>query len=214
MRKLGDSDTMKLLKKYRIPLAMTLLARNEEQARKAAKSMGYPVALKVSSPDIIHKTDAGCVLTGIDSEEDLLKGFRAIMKRAAKISKKVDGILVQEMARPGSTELIIGSKTDPQFGRVLMFGLGGIFTEILRDVSFRLVPLERKDVRDMISEIRGRKVLEGARGRRPVNMARVEDLILAVSRMVQKERRIQELDLNPVFADGDGVMAVDARILV
>jgi acyl-CoA synthetase (NDP forming) len=213
MRKLADSETLELLRKYRIPAARQFLSKNERQACQAAKRIGYPVALKVSSPDIIHKTDAGCVLIGVDSEQELLKGFRRIMKKAGRISKRVDGIVVQEMARPGSTELIIGSKTDPQFGPVLMFGLGGIFTEILKDVSFRLIPLDRKDVKEMMGEIRGRKVLEGARGRKRVNMKKLEDLILAVSRMVQKERKIRELDLNPVFADDRGVMVVDARIL-
>lgn len=214
MRKLGDPETMRLLRRYGIPIARQFLAKSEEQALEAGKGIGYPVVLKVSSPDIIHKTDAGCVLVGVDSDRELLKGFRAIMRRAGKISRRVEGILVQEMARPGSAELIIGSKTDPQFGRVLMFGLGGIFTEILGDVSFRLVPLERKDVREMMGEIRGRKVLEGARGRKPADMAKLEDLIMAVSRMVQREKGIRELDLNPVFADEKGVMAADARILV
>ena len=214
MKKLGDAETLSLLKKYRIPFAATFLARNEYQAMGFAKRLGYPVALKISSPDIIHKTDAGCVLTGIGSEEELAKGFRLIMKKARKISRRVDGIFVQEMANPHSNELIIGSKLDPQFGRVLMFGLGGIFTEILKDVSFRLIPLERKDAREMISEIRGRKVLEGARGRKPADMRKIEDLLLNVSRMVEREREIKELDLNPVFADDRVAKAVDARILV
>ncbi len=214
MRKLGDLEAARLLKKYRIPVARQFLTKDEKQAVRAGKMIGYPVALKVSSPDIIHKTDAGCVLVGIDSEEKLIGGFRTIMRRARKISRRVDGVLVQEMAEPDSVELIIGSKIDSQFGGVIMFGLGGIFTEILRDVSFRLVPVGRKDAREMLAEIKGRRILEGTRGRKPVDTGKLEDLILNVSRMVQKEKKIRELDLNPVFANENGVVVVDAKILV
>jgi acyl-CoA synthetase (NDP forming) len=214
MRKLDDRRAAGIMKKYGIPFAREALARDEGQALASAGRIGYPVALKVSSPDIVHKTEKGCVLTGVCSGDALSRGFRTIMRNARKAgAKRVDGVMVQEMARPGSVELIVGMKRDPQFGPVIMFGLGGIFTEILRDVSFRLIPIRRADAAEMMHEIKGRKVLEGARGREPVPGKVVEDLLLAVSRMAEREG-VQELDLNPVFADGKGLMAVDARVMV
>jgi len=217
MKKLSDADALKLAKKYRIPLAKTFLAKNEKQAVLFAKKAKYPIVLKISSQDIVHKTESGGVILGIRDEKALREGFQKILSSAKKKNKKarIDGILVQELIpNDGSTELIIGSKTDPQFGPVIMFGLGGIFVEVIKDVSFRLAPVDRKEVQDMIRETKGYKILQGARGRRPANMKAIEDLLLSVSKMAWTNKRIKELDLNPVFANEKKCVAVDMRVMV
>jgi len=215
MKKLSDADALKLAKKYRIPLAKTFLAKNEKQAVLFAKKARYPVCLKISSPDIVHKTESGGVILGIKDEKALREGFQSLLKSAKKKNRKarIDGILVQQMAS-GDTEFIIGAKTDPQFGPVIMFGLGGIFVEVIKDVSFRLAPVNRKEVQDMIKETKGYKILQGARGRKPANMKAIEDILLSVSKMVWANKRIKELDLNPVFASEKKAIAVDMRVMV
>jgi len=215
MKKLSDADALKLAKKYRIPLAKTFLAKNEKQAVLFAKKARYPVCLKISSPDIVHKTESGGVILGIKDEKALREGFQSLLKSAKKKNRKarIDGILVQQMAS-GDTELIIGAKTDPQFGPVIMFGLGGIFVEVIKDVSFRLAPVDRKEVQGMIKETKGYKILQGARGRKPANMKAIEDILLSVSKMVWANKRIKELDLNPVFASEKKAIAVDMRVMV
>jgi acyl-CoA synthetase (NDP forming) len=217
MKKLPDSDALRLAKKYRIPLAKTFLAKNEKQAVLFAKKVKYPLCLKIASPDIIHKVDSGGVILGIKDEKALREGFQQILKSAKKKTPKakISGILVQEMISPeGATELIIGSKTDQQFGPVLMFGLGGIFVEVIKDVAFRLAPVERREVQAMIKETKGYKILQGARGRKPANMKAIEDLLLSVSKMAWTNKRIKELDLNPVFASEKKCIAVDMRVMV
>ena len=215
MKKLSDADALKLAKKYRIPLAKTFLAKNEKQAVLFAKKARYPVCLKISSPDIVHKTESGGVILGIKDEKALREGFQSLLKSAKKKNRKarIDGILVQQMAS-GDTEFIIGAKTDPQFGPVIMFGLGGIFVEVIKDVSFRLAPVDRKEVQGMIKETKGYKILQGARGRKPANMKAIEDILLSVSKMVWANKRIKELDLNPVFASEKKAIAVDMRVMV
>ena len=217
MKKLSDADTLKLAKKYRIPLAKTFLAKNERQAVLFAKKAKYPIVLKISSQDIVHKTESGGVILGIRDEKSLREGFQKILSSAKKKNRKarIDGILVQQLIpNEGSTELIIGAKTDPQFGPVIMFGLGGIFVEVIKDVSFRLAPADRKEVQSMIKETKGYKILQGARGRKPANMKAIEDLLLSVSKMVWANKRIKELDLNPVFANEKKAIAVDMRVMV
>ena len=216
MRKLPDSEALKLAAKYRIPLAKTILAKSERQAVLAAKKLKYPVALKIASPDIVHKVDSGGVILGIKDEPSLKEGFQKILASVKKSnpSAKIDGILVQQFVPNDGTELIIGSKTDPQFGPVIMFGLGGIFVEVMKDVAFRLAPVERKDVQDMMAETKGYKILQGVRGKKPANLKAIEDLLLAVSKMVWTNKRVKELDLNPVFADEKKAIAVDLRVMV
>jgi acyl-CoA synthetase (NDP forming) len=215
MKKLSDAEALKLAAKYRIPLAKTFLAKNEKQAVLFAKKVRYPVALKVASVDIVHKVDSGGVILGVKDEAALKEGFQTILKNCKKKNPKakIDGILVQQLVS-GGTELIIGSKTDPQFGPVIMFGLGGIFVEVIKDVAFRLAPVERKEVQEMMAETKGFKILQGSRGRKPANMKAIEDLLLAVSRMVWTNKRIKELDLNPVFAGEKRCTAVDMRVMV
>jgi acyl-CoA synthetase (NDP forming) len=177
--------------------------------------MGFPVVLKIASSDVVHKSDAGGVKLDLKNATQVEKAYREI---TASIKEKfpkaaIGGVSVQPMAKPG-VEVIIGMSKDAQFGPVLMFGLGGILVEILKDVSFRIVPLVRRDAREMIREIKGYPVLEGYRGKEPANVSALEDMLLKVSDFVEKNPDIKELDLNPVFAHRDGAVAVDARVVL
>lgn len=215
MAKLSQEKTEALLKRFGIPFPKRLPAKNEEQAVLCARKLGYPVVLKISSPDIIHKTDAGGIILNLEDEEEVRCGFRSIIRNAKKYKKKarISGVDVFEMI-PKGTELIIGLKKDPQFGPVIMFGLGGIFVEVLKDVSFRLAPITRKDASEMIREIKGYKILEGIRGQKPANIKAIENILLRFSELVMKKPGIKELDINPLFAYDNRVVAGDVRIIV
>jgi acyl-CoA synthetase (NDP forming) len=167
------------------------------------------------SPDIIHKSDIGGVKLGLANATQVGKAYTEIMAAAKKANKKADiqGISVQKMARPG-VEVIMGMSKDAQFGPVLMFGLGGVFVEVLKDVAFRIVPLNRRDASQMIREIKGYPLLEGYRGQEPANITALEDLLLKLSDFVDKNPKIKEMDLNPIFAYKDGALAVDARVIL
>lgn len=220
MIKLSERETEALLRRYRIPFPKHVLAKNETAAVKSTRVLGFPVVMKVSSPDILHKTEANCVILNIRDSYSVRAAYRQIVKNARKHNPRarVLGVLVYQMVPRGTREVIIGAKQDPQFGPVLMFGLGGIFVEVLRDVSFRIIPLERRDAREMIREIRGLKILEGVRGKGPVNFRLLEDTIMKVSKMVWdnsgKGKRIQELDINPLFISEKRAWAADVRVLV
>ncbi len=216
MKKLSDSKTRAIMKKFRIPFVKQFLTKTEEHAVLHAKKIGFPVVLKISSPDIIHKTDVGGVAIDIGNEEELRDAYRKMIKnvRRKKPRAKINGIIVQEMVPRDSRELIIGGRRDPQFGPVIMFGLGGVWVEALKDVSFRLIPIDRNDAKNMIKDIRGYSVLQGMRGQKPVNFKLLEDIMLKVSKMVWKDKKIQELDINPLFINDKKAIAVDARIVV
>jgi acyl-CoA synthetase (NDP forming) len=212
MPKLNDVLAERMARKHRIPLPKQILAKNAKQAAAAAKKIGFPVVLKVSSPDIVHKTEVGGIALGLKSEEEVLDAFEKVMKAKKKPKAKIDGVLVQEHVN--GHEVIVGGKVDDTFGPVVMFGLGGIFVEVLKDVSFRVVPIERKDAKAMIEEIRGYPVLKGARGKKPVNFKALEDCLLAVSRLMEKEKKVKELDINPLFINENKAVASDVRVLV
>jgi len=212
---LDEVEAKKLLKKAGIPVIEARLAGTRSEAVAISKEMGFPVALKIISPDIIHKSDAGGVKLGLESAGKAGKAYSEMM---ASIKQKmpnarIEGISVQRMATSG-VELIIGMNKDPQFGPVIMFGLGGILVEVLKDVSFRLVPVSKLDAAEMIREVKGHALLEGYRGQKPVDISRLEDIIVKVSDFVEKNPRITELDLNPLFADGENIVAADARIVL
>ena len=177
--------------------------------------MGFPVVLKIASADVVHKSDAGGVKLDLKTAKQVGKAYDDIMKAIKKEypQAKIAGVSVQKMARPG-VEVIIGMSQDAQFGPVLMFGLGGILVEILKDVSFRIVPLAKRDAREMIHEIKGYPLLEGYRGSEPVDVPNLEELILKVSEFVEQHPEVKELDLNPIFAYSDGAVAVDARVVL
>jgi acetyl-CoA synthetase (ADP-forming) len=217
MKILTEYEAKILLKKYSIPVTKEYLAKTEEEAVEYAKKIGYPVVLKVMSPQIIHKTEAGCVLINVKNRNDVKKGFRKILENAKKYRSdaEIKGVLVQEMVKGADVrEVIVGSKMDEQFGPVIMFGVGGIFVEVIKDISFRIIPIERKDAVQMIKEIKAYKILEGVRGQKPINFQALEDCLMNVSKMVWEEKNIRELDINPLFVDEKNIKAGDARIVV
>ena len=212
---LTEIESKQVLEEAGIPTATARLAKTAEEAVNAAKKFGYPAVLKVVSPDVTHKSDVGGVRLGLDSPEAVTAAFAGIVEAVKKHQPdaRIEGVAVQKMARPG-IEVIVGMSKDPQFGPVLMFGLGGILVEALKDVAFRIVPLEPRDARQMVREIKGFPVLQGFRGQEPADLEALEKLLLKVSAFVEAHPEIEELDLNPVFAYKDGAIAVDARIVV
>ena len=212
---LTEVESKQVLHEAGIPVALSVLARDAKEAVKAAEKTGFPVVLKVVSPDVAHKSDVGGVRLGLESKEEVEEAFDEIMDAvtAAQPDARIEGVAVQNMA-PAGTEVIVGMSKDAQFGPVMMFGLGGILVEVLKDVAFRIVPLEPKDAREMVREIKGFPVLEGVRGQPAADIASLEKIILRVSEFIEAHPEIEELDLNPVFAYSDGALAVDARIVI
>ncbi len=214
-RLLNEVEAKEVLAEAGVPVVPARLARTRDEAVAFAREGGFPAVLKVVSNDIAHKSDVGGVKLDLADEAAVGAAYDAIMAavKAAAPGAAVEGVSVQKMAAPG-TEVIIGVNADPQFGPVLMFGLGGILVELLEDVAFRIVPIEPRDARRMIREIKGFKLLEGFRGTPPADVAALEALLLKVSAFVDGHPEVAELDLNPVFAYPDGAVAVDARIVL
>lgn len=212
---LNEIEAKQLLQEAGIPVTTTVLAKTREEAKTQAERVGYPVVLKIVSPDIAHKSDVGGVKVGLADGAAVDAAFEEIIASAKKAvpNANITGVAVQNMA-PEGTEVIVGMTTDPQFGPVMMFGLGGIMVEVLKDVSFRIVPLTERDAAQMIDEIKGHAILEGVRGQPPVDKAALCDAILKVAAFVEQHPEIQEIDLNPMFAYADGAIAVDARIII
>jgi acyl-CoA synthetase (NDP forming) len=212
---LTEIESKQVLGEAGIPTAGARLAATAEEAVAAAKELGYPIVLKIVSPDVTHKSDVGGVKLGLDSAEAVTAAFGEIVEavKQRQPDARIDGVAVQKMAPPG-IEVIVGMSKDPQFGPVLMFGLGGILVEVLKDVAFRIVPLEPRDARQMVREIKGFPVLQGFRGQEPADLEALEKLLLTVSAFVEAHPEVEELDLNPVFAYKDGAIAVDARVVV
>jgi acyl-CoA synthetase (NDP forming) len=212
---LSEIESKEIIKEAGIAVIDTKLARLKNEAVSISNQIGYPVVLKIASKDIVHKSDAGGVKLGLKTPEEVGMAYDDIL---SSISQKypnaiIQGITVQKAARSG-TEVIIGMLKDDQFGPVLMFGLGGILVEILKDVSFRIVPLTKKDAASMIREIKGYPLLEGYRGKEAVDVSGLEEVLLRISDFIQKYPEIKEFDLNPIFAYNDGNIAVDARIVL
>jgi len=212
---LTEIESKELLKKAEIPIVEAKLARSKKEAISIGKEMGFPVVLKISSPDVVHKSDSGGVKLGLANTTQVGKAYSEIISsvKQAYPEAQIEGVSVQSMAPPG-VEVIVGMSKDPQFGPVLMFGLGGILVEVLKDVSFRIVPVTERDAREMIREIKGYPILEGYRGQKPASIPALEKLIVKVSQFVEKNPQIKELDLNPIFAYPDKAVAVDARIIL
>lgn len=212
---LNEVEAKDLLRDAGVPVAATTLAATRDEAQAQADAAGYPVVLKVVSPDIAHKSDVGGVRLNLRNRDEVGEAYDAIVKSstAAVPGARIAGVAVQHMAHQGA-EVIVGMTTDPQFGPVLMFGLGGVMVEVLKDVSFRVAPLAERDAREMIDEIKGRPILDGVRGQPAVDVKAAADTILKVSQFVAQHPEVRELDLNPVFLYPDGAMAVDARIVV
>jgi acyl-CoA synthetase (NDP forming) len=212
---LTEIESKQLLTSLGIRTTEMRTATSREEAVAVSREVGYPCVLKVSSVDISHKSDAGGVKVGLADEQQVAEAYDAIMSscRAKYPDAVIEGVTVQDMAPPG-LEVIVGVATDPQFGHVVMFGLGGVWVEVLEDVSFKLVPLTKDDARSAVTEIRAARLLEGFRGSAPVDKAALEDILLRVSDFVAKTPEVREMDLNPVFAYRDGAVAVDARVIL
>jgi len=200
---------------YGIPTPSFRVASNPSQAVSFAEEIGYPVVLKIVSPDIVHKTDVGGVAVGLSSSDAVESAYGQITTSTAarRPDARVSGVLVQKMA-PESTQVIVGSVNDPQFGPTILFGLGGVLVEILRDVVFRIAPLEDRDAREMVHEIKGYSILAGYRGSSPADEDALVDLILRTSRLVMENREIDQIDLNPAIVYEHGALVVDARVLL
>ncbi len=212
---LTEIESKELLKQVGISVSDTKLATSKEEAISISRRFGFPVVLKVASPDIMHKSDAGGVKLGLRTSKQVGKAYDDILEAISQKHPQavIQGVSVQKMARPG-VEVIIGMSKDAQFGPVLMFGLGGILVEVLQDVSFRIVPLTKRDASEMIREIKSYPLLAGYRGQQPVDVSNLEDWLLKVSDFVEQNPGVKELDLNPIFAYSDGAIAVDARVIL
>ncbi len=212
---LTEIEAKQILGEAGIPCTDTRLAGDKAQAAALGRTMGFPVVLKISSVDITHKSDAGGVKVGLKDAAAVETAYDDIMASctAKHPGARIEGISVQAMADAG-TEVIVGMTKDPSFGPVLMFGLGGIFVEVLKDVAFRIVPIERSDAAEMIGEIKGKRLLEGYRGQDAADLPCLEDMLLKLSALVEGTEGIAEIDMNPVFAYRQGAVVVDARIIL
>ena len=210
--KLSELEALELIAAYGIPVAEARIARDEDDGVRIARELGYPLVLKVVSPDVTHKTDVGGVRLGIANEAELREAYRdllALVRRADGV--RIDGVLVQRMAG-GGTETIMGLSREPLFGPLVMFGLGGIFVEALHDVVFRVAPLSALDARDMLASIRGRAVLDGLRGKPPPDRSALERTLCLIAQLADDLPTIEEMDINPLLALPDSVLAIDARV--
>lgn len=212
---LTEIEAKQILAEVGISCTETVLAVNRDEAVALAERIGYPVVLKISSVDITHKSDAGGVKVNLKDGAAVEAAFDDIMAsaRAKFPDADIEGISVQGMARMG-TEIIMGMIKDASFGPVVMFGLGGVLVEVLKDVSFRIVPIEKADAQDMTSEIQGKKLLEGYRGQEPADVPCLQEMLVKLSDFVNETPGIEEIDMNPVFAYKDGAVVVDARIIL
>jgi acetyl-CoA synthetase (ADP-forming) len=210
-----EMEAKNVCMEYGIPVTRFRLAKSEAEAVKFAEEMGYPVVLKIVSPDIIHKSDVGGVTLNLKNAKEVRKAYKQIMENVKKHKKDAEivGVLVQEMAPP-STEVIVGAIKDPQFGHALMFGLGGVFVEVLKDVTFRIVPISEEEAREMIGEVKAYPLLRGYRGMPPADIEAIVQILLKTSRLVSEHPEIKELDLNPIMVYEKGAKTVDARIIL
>ena len=200
---------------YGIPVTKFKVSKNEAEAVKFAEEIGYPVVLKIVSPDVIHKSDVGGVIVDLKNAQEVRNAYKQILKNVKKhkADAKIVGILVQEMA-PSSTEVIVGAIKDPQFGPAIMFGLGGIFVEVLKDVTFRVAPITVDEAREMITEVKAYPLLKGYRNQPPADIEAIVKILLNTSRLVMEHQEIKELDLNPIMVYKKGAKTVDARIIL
>ena len=214
-RSLLETEAKELLKEYGIPVPDFKLIKSEDEIDGLAKEINFPIVMKIVSPDIIHKTDAGGVKVGVKDEEEARMIYQEIISKAIKYNKKasISGVIAYTMV-PQGTEIIIGMMKDPHFGPVIMFGLGGIFVEVLKDISFRILPIEEIDAREMIAEIKGYEILKGARGNPPRDIRAIEEVLMKVSKLTMENPEINEIDLNPIFVFENGIQIVDARMIL
>lgn len=215
---LMEHESKEVIAQYGIKIDPYKIVKSADESVAAAKEIGYPVVLKIASPEIIHKTDAGGIKLNLKSDDEVKQAYEEIMKNAKnyKADAKISGVNVQPMLKEKPiAELIIGMTVDPQFGPALMFGLGGIFVEIYKDVSFRVCPITEYDAREMIKEIKAFPVLDGFRGAPKADLDALVDILLKLSKLsLEHEESIDQIDLNPVIALPKGAAVVDARIIL
>jgi len=212
---LTEVEAKKVLEEAGVPVNRTVAARSREEAVSLAGQLGFPVVLKIVSPEVVHKTEAGGVELNLLGPDQVAEAYDRIVGRAREKypRARLEGVSVQKMIGPG-TEVIIGLARDPQFGPMLMFGLGGILVEVLKDVSFKIVPLTGIDARDMLGEIKGYPLLKGFRGSAPVNQEALVEVLVNLSKFIEQHPEIEEMDINPLFASSEGVIAADARMVL
>ena len=216
-RVLIETEAKDLVRSYGIPVVPTKLATSEDEAVRIAENLGYPVVLKIASPDILHKTDIGGVITGVESEKEVREAFKTIIANVYRYAPnaRIYGVAVQKMA-PKGREVIVGVSRDPIFGPLVMFGLGGVYTELFKDVSFRLAPLSLHEAREMIRDTKAYQLLRGYRGSPPADIGSVINILLRVSKLVTDIPDIVEMDINPLFVydEGVGSLAIDVKVVV
>ena len=212
---LTETESKNILAQAGITVNETRLAASKAEAVTTARQLGFPVVLKIISPDIVHKSDAGGIRLDLKTAEQVEDAYDEIMSSCKSMYPQavIRGVSVQQAIQPG-TELIIGMFRDPQFGPVLLFGLGGVWAEVLEDTSLRITPINSKDAREMVEETRVYRLLTGYRGQEPVAISKIEDMLLALSNLVENNPLIKEVDINPVIARGESVVAVDGRIVL
>jgi acyl-CoA synthetase (NDP forming) len=210
-----EYEAKAVCQEYGIPVTKVKVSKNAEEAAEFSAQIGYPVVLKIVSPDVIHKFDVGGVILDVNSKEEAKNGFNQIVENVKKHkpNAQIDGILIQEMA-PSSTEVIVGCIKDAQFGPTLMFGFGGTFVEVMKDVSFRIAPIDKADAREMMTEVKAYPILQGCRGQPPADIETLTQILLNISKLVIDYPEIRELDLNPVMVYEKGAKTVDARIIL
>ena len=206
-----------LLAEFGVAVPQSVMVAGADEVEQKTTSLKFPVVVKVMSPDILHKSDAGGVKVGLTSAAEVESAIRAMMQQPAIAAARIDGFLVEEMAPPGQ-EMVIGGLRDPQFGPLVMVGLGGIFVEVLADVSFRICPITRLDAQEMLAELKGAAILKGARGRKAVSQDAIVDALLKVGGenglLLRHAADIKEADINPLIVSESGAVAVDARFIL
>ena len=212
-----EEEGYEVLQAYGFPTPQSILCTTEQEGIDAARQIGYPLVMKIVSPDIIHKSDAGGVKVGVKTDDELKSAFRTITENALKYKSdaKIKGVLVQEMVK-SAKETILGASQDPTFGPVIMFGLGGIYVEVLKDVVFRVAPIEEQEATNMVESIKTIKLLKGVRGEKPSDLKAIADSLQRLSQLVVDFQEIKEFDINPllVLEEGKGARVVDARIIL
>jgi acyl-CoA synthetase (NDP forming) len=212
---LPEPEAHKILQAYGFPVLRSRLARDEAEALSAAREIGFPVVMKIVSPHIVHKVDVGGVQLNLQSEAEVQSAYRDLMQKvkAARAEAEIWGVLVQEMVR-GGKETILGMKRDPHFGSLLMFGLGGIYVEVFKDVTFRIAPIRELSAQRMIEQVKGSKILKGFRGEPPSDIGAIAECLERLSQLVLDFPEIEEMDINPLIVLPQGARVVDARILI
>lgn len=214
-RSLLETEAKELLREYGIPVPDFRLIKNVDEVSRITGEIDFPLVMKIVSPDIIHKSDAGGVKLNIQDEREARLAYQEIIFNVKKYNKeaRIEGVIVYPVI-PKEVEVIVGMMKDPHFGPVAMFGLGGIYVEVLKDISFRILPLAERDAQEMITEIKGYEILKGIRGEPSRDIQAIKEVLMKVSQLTLENPEIKEIDLNPIFVFEKGLQVVDARIIL